>query len=309
MKVAQVFGGFAFFLTSTALLSFAEQPPPPDFRSDSNVVLINATVLDRHDRPVRGLNRSLFRIFENKTERAVTCFAEEDVPVSLAIIFDNSGSMEGKLAGAREALTAILQETNHEDELALVTFADRPRLAVSWTSSAMEVQNRAHVDRSQGQTSLLDAIQLGLVQMKQSKNSRKALLILSDGGDNSSAITERQLARLLEEAEVQLYAVDMSESPILRQRSSEEIEGPDLLAGLCDRAGGRYYRVEGRKELSAAADQIGKELRSQYVLGFMAPTTNDDGKFHRVQVQLRHPEGMQKVSVYWRRGYRAPSGY
>lgn len=308
-KVALVFGRIAFLLSSATVLCFAEQPPAPNFRSDANVVIINATVLDRHDRPVRGLNKSLFRIFENKTEQAVTCFAEEDVPVSLAIIFDNSGSMEGKLAGAREALAAIVQETNREDEFALVTFADRPRLAVSWTSNAVEIQSRALLDRSRGRTSLLDAIQLGLAHMKQSKNPRRALLILSDGGDNHSGTTERQLSRLLEEAQVQLYAVDMSETPLMRERSTEAIEGPGLLARLCDRAGGRYYRVDSRKELSAAADQIGSELRSQYVLGFVAPTTTDDGKFHRVQVQLRRPEGMPKVSVYWRRGYRAPSGY
>ena len=307
MKVVQVLRGFAVLFSCAAALGFAQQSPAPNFRSDANVVLINATVLDRHDRPVRGLSKSLFRIYENKTEQAVTSFGEEDLPLSLAILFDNSGSMEGKLAGAREALAALLRNSNREDEFALITFSDRPQVAVPWTSNPAEVQNNVLSNRSRGRTSLLDAIRLGLAQMQQSRNPRRALLILSDGGDNYSGTTERQLTSRLEEAGVQLYAVDMSVAPVLRERSPEEVEGPDLLARLCDHAGGRYYRVETRRELAATANQIGNELRSQYVLGFMAPNATEDGRFHRVRLQVVRQEGMPKLSVYWRRGYRAPS--
>ena len=309
MKVVRVCCAFVLLLSSVAVPCLAEQRQTANFRSDANVVLINATVLDRHDRPVRGLSRDLFRIFENKAERPVTSFGEEDVPLSLAIVFDISGSMDGRLAGAREALGAVLENSNREDEFSLITFSDRPHVVVPWTSSAAEIQNRAPMDRPRGYTSLLDAIQLGLTQMERARNPRRALLILSDGGDNYSATTERQLTKLLEEADVQMYAVDMSVAPVLRDRSPEELEGPDLLERLCDHAGGRYYRVETSKELAKTADRIGDELRFQYVLGFVAPKVTEDGRFHRVRLQVVRPRGMPKVSVYWRRGYRAPFNY
>jgi Ca-activated chloride channel family protein len=297
----------ASILLFVSIPAIQAQSHTAQFHADANIVLINATVLDRHERPVRGLNRDAFRVFEGKSEQTITYFGEEEVPLSLMIVLDISGSMDGKISGARRALDAVLRDSNDADEFSLIAFSDRPRVAIPWTAAPGEIENSVLQDRAQGPTSMLDAIDLGLREIHMAKNPRRALLILSDGGDNYSRYTERHLNRLLDEAGVQMYTIDMPDTAVLRERSPEVIAGPDLLSRLCQRAGGRYYQVENEKQLASVADQIGKELRSQYVLGFAPPDGIDDGKFHRVRLQVSHPQGTPKLSVFWRRGYRAPS--
>jgi len=295
---------WALAVTLFAAVSFAATSD--QFRADTNVVLINATVLDGHDRPVRGLTRQQFRLFEDQTEQSIAYFSEEDTPLSLAVIFDVSGSMEGKLTRMRAAVDAVLKGANAQDEFSLITFSDRPQLAAGWSPNAEELQNRLLAASAHGQTSLVDALATGLAQMKRASNPRKALLVFSDGGDNHSRATEREVMRSLAETGVQIYAVDSAEPAIFRARSPEEFTGPDLLERLCDSAGGRYFQVDGKRELEAAAGQISRELRWQYVLGYVPASSANDGRFHRVRVQVKPAEGMPKVSVFWRRGYRAP---
>jgi VWFA-related protein len=276
------------------------------FRADANVVLINATVLDRHDRPVRGLTRDQFRVYQDRAEQSIAYFAEEETPVSLAVIFDVSGSMNGKLAASRIALDTALKSANADDEFSLVTFSTAPHLAAGWTEDPEDLQNRLLLESAHGQTSLLDALETGLKQLKHARNTRKALLIISDGGDNHSRTTEREFMQSLAESGVQIYALDTAEPDFLRSRSPEEFDGPDLLERICDGAGGRYFQVDGKRELAAAAEQISRELRSQYVIGFVPDKQERDGRFHQVRVQVAHPAQTQKLSVFWRRGYRAP---
>jgi Ca-activated chloride channel homolog len=304
MKTRLVRYGLGALLAWVAVGYAADQPVPGYFRAAANVVLVNATVVDSHNRPVRGLARESFRLFENKAEQTITYFGEEETPLSLVAIVDTSGSMEANLTGARRALGAILENANLTDEFCLITFAERPHLAVDWTSDAAAVQNGVLLDRAHGRTTMLDAIQLGLSQIRRSHNQRRALVIFSDGGENYSRYSERDISRPLEEADAQLYAVDIRGSAILRDRAPEEEAGPDLLSRLCDRAGGWYFPVEGERQLRQVADQIGKELRSQYVLGYVPSNAAADGKFHRVQLKLLRAEGEPKVSVHWRRGYR-----
>jgi Ca-activated chloride channel homolog len=276
------------------------------FRSNSYLVLINATVLDPADRPVRGLTRENFRLFQDKVQQNIAYFSEEEAPLSLAIVFDTSGSMRKKISGAYQALRAILATSNPGDQFCLITFANQPELAVPWDSDEARIANLAAMTQPEGKTSLLDAIHLALAQAKLAQNPRRAVLILSDGGDNHSQYREREIAGVLEEADVQMYAVDMQESPYLTDRSEEELEGPGLLERLCERAGGRYFHAQNSRELAAVADRISKELRSMYVLGFVPPNAAEDGRFHYVQLKLDRPAGGSKLSVYWRRGYRVP---
>lgn len=277
------------------------------FRSNSYLVMINATVLDPADRPVRGLTRDNFRLLEDKVQQKIAYFSEEEAPLSLAIVFDTSGSMRTKISGARQALRALVATSNPGDEFSLITFADRADLAVSWVSDESEIEMLAGMAEPEGKTSLLDAVHVALAQVKQAHNPRRAVLILSDGGDNHSRYREREIASALEEADVQMYAVDMQESPYLTARSDEELEGPDLLERLCERAGGRYFHAQNTKELAAVADRVSKELRSVYVLGFVPPEGVEDGRFRHVQLKLDRPAGGPKLSVYWRQGYRVPS--
>lgn len=291
--------------SSQAADGTAESSRPGQFRINANVVLINATVLGPHDRPVLGLTRDRFRVFEDNSEQSIAYFAQEEAPLSLAVIFDASGSMEGKLPAMRAALAAILANGNPGDEYALIAFSGRPQLAMGWTSNPAEIQNRLLDFSAHGETSLLDAVHTGLGCMKQARNARRAMLILSDGGDNHSRYGEREILHSLEEAGVQIYAIDSTESWSLRTRAPEELMGPDLLERISDRAGGRYFQADSRRELNDAAGQISRELRSQYVIGYIPLGDVNDGRFHHVRVQVKRDSGTPKLNVFWRRGYRA----
>lgn len=286
---------------------FGAERSAGQFRTNSNIVLINATVLDGQNRPVRGLARDQFRLFDEKAERSIAYFSEEEVPVSLAVLFDVSGSMEGKLADMRSALDAVLKSANAQDEFSLITFADHPRVAVGWTTQPGEIQNQVLLKAAHGETSLLDALQTGLTYLKKGMNPRKAIVIFSDGGDNHSRFSEHAAMRNFEEAGIEIYALDSAEWLASRPRSPEEITGPDLLERLCDRAGGRYFRADGKRDWTVAAEQISRELRSQYLIGYVPSSTADDGRFHHLRLQLKQPEGARKLSVFFRRGYRAPT--
>jgi Ca-activated chloride channel family protein len=297
--------GLAILFCGVSDKALAERRTSDNFHADADVVLVNATVLDGHDRPVRGLTRNDFQIYEDKAMQNIAYFSEEETPLSLAVIFDVSGSMQGKMAGMRSALDAVLQSANTQDEFSLITFADQPAVAASWTPNPEEIQSRLLQASAHGQTSLLDALETGLATMKHARNARKAMLIFSDGGDNHSRATERELMRSLAEAGVQIYAVDTIEPLFFRQLSPEEIIGPDLLERLSEHAGGRYFQVNGKRDLAATAEQISRELRSQYVLGYVPAGDAKDGRFHPVRVQVGRKEGMPKISVFSRPGYRA----
>jgi Ca-activated chloride channel family protein len=299
--------GSGILLSLVTWANAAEPQAKAAFRSDSYVVLINATVLDRTGRQVTGLTRDNFHIYQDKTQRPITYFAEEEVPVSLAIVFDASGSMSLNIAGARKALRALLQDSNPEDEFCLITVAERPELTVPWVSDDALIQNSALSHAPHGPTALLDAIHLALVQTKRAANPRRAILVLSDGGDNDSRYSEREIAGMLEEGGAQMYAVDMAELPFYVPRAAEELTGPDLLERLSERGGGRYFPAHNDRELAAVADRISKELRSEYVLGFVPPKGIEDGRFHHVQLGVERDGGGPKLTVYWRHGYRAPA--
>jgi Ca-activated chloride channel family protein len=296
----------AFLLASMAAHGSSEAAQAGHFRADSTVVLIGATVVDTHDRLVRGLGREDFRLYEDKVEQTIRYFGEEDVPLSLAVVFDTSGSMAGKLAGMRSALAAVLETSNPQDEFCLITFAERPQVAVNWTSDAAEVQNRVLAGPAHGRTALLDAIAAGLRQLRQSHNPRRAMVVFSDGGDNFSVLSGRSLAHQLEEADVQLYAIDTAEFLSLPDRAAEEIAGPNLLSELCDHAAGRYFQLSDPRDPQRVAERVSRELRSQYVLGYTPSNLAGDGKFHRLQLKVQRRPGTH-LSLRWRHGYRAPS--
>jgi Ca-activated chloride channel family protein len=294
-------------LSFTVWASAADLKEKAAFRSNAYVVLVNASVLDPTGRPVPGLPQESFRIFQGKTQQPITYFSEEEVPLSLAVVFDTSGSMSQNISGARKALRALLGASNAGDEFCLVTFAERPELTVPWVSDEALIQNSILFNAPRGQTSMLDAIRLALAQTKKAANPRRAVLVLSDGGDNHSRYSEREIAGMLEEAGAQMYAVDMAESPYLKARADEELAGPDLLERLCERAGGRYFQAHNNHDLTEVASRVSKELRSQYILGFVPPKGIEDGRFHRVQLRVERTKGGPKLTVYWRSGYRSPS--
>jgi Ca-activated chloride channel family protein len=286
----------------------SEVLPKAEIRIDSNLVLVPVTVIDPMNRFVTGLEKENFKIFDDKKEQPITQFSNEDAPLSVGVIFDCSSSMGHKLEKSRLAVTQFFKTANPEDEFFLVQFSDSANLIQPFTRNLEEIQNRLTFTQSKGQTALLDAIYLGLHEMKKSsKNPRKALLLISDGGDNNSRYTETEVKNLVKEADVQIYAIGIYETGAGRSRTPEEASGPALLTEIAEQTGGRQYTVENLNELPDVAAKIGIELRNQYMLGYSPQNQVRDGKYHHVKVTLVQPRNMPLLRAFFRLGYYAPT--
>ncbi len=287
----------------------ADKPKRSDrtIRVDVDLVLVNVTVTDPFNRLVTGLEQENFRVLEDNVEQEIVHFSSEDVPISIGVIFDMSGSMSNKVDKARLAAVQFFKTANPQDEFFLVSFNDRAELISSFTSSVEELQNRLMYTAARGRTALLDAIYLGLSQMRGARNAKRALLIISDGGDNHSRFNENDIKNFVKESDVQLYAVGIYDPLGSRSRTSEELNGPTLLSEMTEMTGGRAFPVENLNDLPDTAAKISMELRNQYVLGYKPSNHQRDAKWRKVKVKLRPPKGLPPLNVYAKTGYYAPS--
>jgi Ca-activated chloride channel family protein len=281
--------------------------PGQTIHMDVDLALINVTVTDPYNRLVTGLEPDNFRVLEDNIEQEVVTFSAEDVPISIGVIFDFSGSMANKVAKAREAAVQFFKTANPQDEFFLVSFNERAELASSFTNSVEDLQSRLMLTAPKGRTALLDAIYLGLSQMRGAHNAKRALLILSDGGDNHSRYNESDIKRLVKEADTQLYAIGIFDPLGYRNRTPEELNGPSLLSEVTEMTGGRVFAVEKLEELPDIASKIGMELRNQYVLGYRPSNKAHDARWRKLKIKLRAPKGLPPLSVFSKTGYYAPS--
>src|ERR1700723_182226 len=279
-----------FFVPPTWAQNEAPGPVKPNtseklgkkLKTETEMTLVNVTITDPYGRLVTGLEQDAFRIFEDNTEQEIVRFSSEDVPISIGVIFDMSGSMTDKIDKSRLAAVQFFRTANPQDEFFLVDFNDRAELASSFTGSVEELQNHLMFTAARGETALLDGIYLGLSEMKGARNTKKALLIISDGGDNHSRYSETDIRRYAREADVQIYAIglfDPSGGP-----TPEEQLGPSLLADLTQMTGGRAFAVSNLKDLPDVATKISMELRNQYVLGYRPSDHNHDGKWRKIKI-------------------------
>jgi|HigsolmetaAR202D_1030399.scaffolds.fasta_scaffold08605_2 Mg-chelatase subunit ChlD len=275
-------------------------------RVDTNLVLVNVSVTTPLNQFVTGMEKEHFRIFEDKVEQKITMFGSVDAPISVGLVFDASGSMGSKLTKSRQAAAQFFKTANPEDEFFLIQFNDRPELVIPFTTNTEEIQNRLTFTQAKGRTALLDGVYLAMHEMKKAKNPRKAILILSDGGDNSSRYTESEIRNLVREADVQVYAIGIFEPLSARGRTAEELAGPGLLSELAEQTGGRHFPVDNINELPDVAAKIGIELRNQYVIGYSPTNQERDGKYRRIQVKLVQPRGLPPLKPTYRQGYYAP---
>jgi Ca-activated chloride channel family protein len=281
--------------------------PKQGLHMDVDLALVNVTVTDPYNRLVTGLDPDNFRVFEDNIEQEVVTFSSEDVPISIGVIFDFSGSMANKIGKAREAAVQFFKTANPQDEFFLVSFNERAELTSSFTNSVEDLQTRMMLTAPKGRTALLDAIYLGLSQMRGARNGKRALLILSDGGDNHSRYNESDIKRLVKEADTQLYAIGIFDPLGYRNRTPEELNGPSLLSEITEMTGGRVFAVENLNELPDIASKIGMELRNQYVLGYRPSNKAHDARWRKIKIKLRAPKGLPPLNVYSKTGYYAPS--
>jgi Ca-activated chloride channel homolog len=281
--------------------------PGKAIRTDVDLALVNVTVTDPFNRLVTGLDQDNFRVFEDNTEQEIVTFSSEDVPISIGVIFDFSGSMANKIDKAREAALEFFKTANPQDEFFLVSFNERAELTSAFTNSVEDLQSRMMLTAPKGRTALLDAIYLGLSQMRGAHNAKRALLILSDGGDNHSRYNENDIKRLVKEADTQLYAIGLYDPLGYRNRTTEELNGPSLLADITELTGGRVFAVEHLNDLPDVASKIGMELRNQYVLGYKPSNHAHDARWRKIKVKLRAPKGLPPLTAYSKTGYYAPA--
>jgi Ca-activated chloride channel family protein len=274
------------------------------FHARVDLVLVPVTITDPMNRLVTGLEKDNFQVFENKERQEIRHFSSEDAPISLGVIFDVSGSMSNKIDRSKEAVVEFFKTANPQDEFFVVSFSDEPELLSDFTNSVEDIQSRLITASPKGRTAMLDAIYLAVAKLRNARYDRKALLIISDGGDNHSRYTEGEINSLIKEADVQIYAIGLFDQT---PRTQEERMGPALLAEVTDVTGGRTFTIDNPNELPDIATKIGIELRNQYVLGYRPTKAVHDGKWHKIKVKLNPPKGLPPLHVYAKTGYYAPS--
>ena len=271
---------------------------------DVSLVLVPVTITDPLNRLVTGLDKENFQIFEDQAPQELRTFSSEDAPVSIGVIFDMSGSMGSKIERAREAVIEFFKTSNPQDEFFMVTFADKPQEVSDFTSSVEDIQGKLVYTVPKGRTALLDAIYLGISKMRQAKYPKKALLIISDGGDNHSRYTESEIKSVVKEADVMIYAIGIYDHYM---STPEEMLGPELLSDVSELTGGRTFTIDNPNDLADVATKIGIELRNQYVLGYRPSNAGHNGKWRKIRVKLLPPKGLPPLRVFAKTGYYAPS--
>jgi len=269
--------------------------PSANLRVDTNLVLVPVTVNTELNQPVTGLERQNFKIFDDKAEQAIATFSSEDEPIALGLVFDVSGSMRGTLPQGRQAAAQFLRLANAEDEFFLVEFDKSPRLTVPLTGATGTINTELLITKSGGSTALFDALYMALNEMRKSKKTKKALVLISDGGENNSRYTGRELDLLVKESDVLIYTV-------LEPGFDAD---PRLMSHLAEMTGAHMYPAG--PTLADTALKIAIELRNRYVLGYTPTNQDRDGKYHRIEVKVIPPRGLGKLKAHWRTGYYAPS--
>jgi Ca-activated chloride channel homolog len=310
-----LFSAWAFAQTSpeakasqtTGETADSQQGPVATFRAHADLVLIPVTVTDQVNRFVLGLQKEDFRLFEDRVEQKVEIFSGEDAPLSVGVLFDESGSMTYKFKSSGEAAAQLLNTLNKEDEVFLVEFTDVAKVSVGFTNQTEKIRRALEHAQAGGLTAMIDAINAGLQEMKKARNSRKAIVIVSDGGDNRSHYTAAQIESLVREADVQIYAMGVFDS-VFFGLTPEEISGPRLLSDIATQTGGRAFAAAVPGDMPSVATRIAIELRNQYVLGYYPKNKARDGKYRNVEVKVSQPPGLgSPLKVHWRLGYYAPS--
>jgi len=277
-------------------------PARETVRANVDLVLVNVTVLDRAGRAVTGLEPEQFAVLDDKNPQTVRYLSNTDEPISLVVILDASASMAPRIQEVREAFHELVNASNPQDDVGLIIVRDEPEIALSFNDSASELHGGLNALEPSGDTSLWDSMYLGVKELKNAHYHRKAMVVVSDGGDNHSRYTEPQLKSLLREADVEVYAIGLFDKYATR---IEERKGPLLLDEVTSVTGGRVFSVHDSVELSRSVMQISHELRNQYVLGYYPSNRSRDGKWRKLKIQLTGSASQAKFRLYARKGYYA----
>lgn len=268
-------------------------------RVDVDLVLVPVAVTDTMNRPVVTLTRQDFSLYEENKPQQIRYFATEDAPVSIAVLFDASKSMADKISTERAALAEFFKYANPADEYFGISFSDRPHFLDGPTQSIDDLQRKLISIEPGGPTAMLDAIYLAVSQLRQARYQRKAIIIFSDGGDNISHYSLREIKSLAEESDTQIYAIGLFETFFFN--TIEERLGKKWLSEITDKTGGRTLTVNDQAKLPQAAAAISREMRNEYVLGYRPAIAN--GKWRKIKVRVASATGDRQLQAHYKNGY------
>jgi Ca-activated chloride channel homolog len=269
-------------------------------RVDVDLVLVPVTVIDGMNHPVTALQKQDFRLYEGEKPQEIKYFFENDEPLSIAVLLDVSKSMSDKIDIERQALQDFVNNANPQDEYFEITFSDRPHLVASATNSLEEMQRPLMLAEPAGPTAMLDAIYLAEAQLRTAKYKRRAIVIFSDGGDNVSHHSHREIRGLVRERDVEVYAIGLFQAAPFG--TVEEKLGKMWLSQITDCTGGRTVAIQKREKVPEAAAEISREMRSQYVLGYR-PANARDGKWRKIKIRVASAKTKQSLHASYKQGY------
>ncbi|HVG22272.1 MAG TPA: VWA domain-containing protein [Blastocatellia bacterium] len=293
----------------TSESSADEVKAPRVARPDDKIVLgtgvvnVIVSVTDPYGRFVTGLGKDHFDVFDDKVKQQIAHFTDEDAPVSLGIVYDVSGSMKERIARSVKALRRFIETSHDDDDFFLIGFNDRAKLVQDFTPSGDQVLGHLMFVQPKGSTALYDAAYLAVEKVQQGRHSKKALLIISDGQDNNSRYTYKELRNRVKEADVQIYAIGITDPAT----DSLAGFGRGVLEEITRMTGGRVFfpNAYNEPELVEICTRIALELRHQYSIGFYPTDLTSEAKWHKVQVKVNPPRGLGRLSLTYRDGYQS----
>ena len=276
------------------------QDEPVEF-VNTDLVKLTVTVTDSYERFVTGIERGAFTITDNKIEQQILFFSDEDAPASVGVLFDFSGSMSGeKISRAREALRKFINTSHEQDEYFLVGFNSRANLILDRTRDSDRLLDKLTFVETKGNTALYDAVYLGVEKVSRGVHDKKVLLIISDGQDNNSRYTFKEVRRLLKESGVLIYSVGITSGGDLL-----DVGGQAILEELSSISGGKAFFPQSAPEMNNIFETISLELRHQYSISYRPTPFAPDGKWRRVKVKVQPPRGLPRLFVRNKDGYFA----
>lgn len=270
-------------------------------RVSVNLVLIPVTVTDALNRPQMDIPRQNFSVYQDNQAQQIRYFSAEDSPISVGLLVDVSKSMQDKIETERAAVDEFFKNANPEDDYFVVTFNKGPRMLTDVTQSTAGIETELGLVEASGSTALLDAIYLGVDKLRNARYSRRALVIISDGGDNCSHYSLREIKSVVAESDVMVYAIGLFDSGTFK--TFEEAMGKRWLSSITDVTGGRTITVEDLEKLPETSALLSRELRSQYILGFESNDKSVDAKWHKLRVAVTHSSQSGPLRPYFRKGY------
>ncbi len=269
----------------------------------TNLVNMNVTVTDTHGRFVTGLRPEHFEIYDDKVKQQIDFFSDADAPVSLGVVYDVSGSMKSRLDRSIRALTRFFETAHQDDDFFLIAFNERASLVQDFTTSVDQLVSRLMLVDARKSTALYDAAYLAVEKVKQGRHPKKALLIISDGQDNNSRYTYKELRNRLKESDVIVYVIGITDP----YQDSLAAYGRSLLEEIARTTGGRAFFPMGynEPELMEICTRIALELRNQYAIGFYPTDASSEARWHKVKIKIRSPKGLGRLSVSYKDGYQS----